>query len=421
MPRTTVYMEDMSKEFDNHSDPITLEDLATFSEAPITFKGRRNAPFELNSLLRFFDGQEQQRDPLTNEPVEVNDLEPVLTRDNHAAYRNTLVRLAEKGWVDGRQLEADAADYERRRRKDRNAMAHSGQALTDFVLERLRPVEQATLWGRFCSRRRGNGGTDAARLALDVELCAPLMREHAESLPFCTARHHVATFLQQRLKAWSECVNHTPVWFSVNSLCNDFMALYSTVFPDAPLQIGRARIVSIMLKMATSLESCYIVNYPNDAVAIVMHMWQRHLLTYLLGDAKEEEEAFFRAPHTDEEIVVRLFQMERKRHIAGLFLLELSEDQLDDWVLSSGAFAQNDEGYFFLKPGTVIPPISTIPRNAPYETNATLTTLRRGLEQIERERQEAEEDRQRQEEAAAARHHHPPRQRSSGSSSRSDA
>jgi hypothetical protein len=396
MPRTAVYMEDMSKEFDNHSDPITLEDLATFSEAPVTFKGRRNAPFELNSLLRFFDGQAQQRDPLTNEPVEVNDLEPVLTRDNHAAYRNTLVKLAEKGWIDGRQLEADAAVYDRRRRKDRNAMAHNGQALTDFVLERLGPVEQATLWGRFCSRRRGNGGTDAARLALDVELCEPLMREQAESLPFCTARHHVITFLKQRFEAWSECVNHTPIWFSVNSLCNDFMALYGTVFPNVPLQIGRARIVSIMIEKANFNRECHIVNYPNDAIAIVMHMWQRHLLTYLLGDAKEEEEAFFHAPHTDEEIVLRLFQMERRRHTAGLFVLELTDIQLEDWVQHSGAFAQNEEGYFFLRPGTVIPPISTIPRTAPYETNATLTTLRRGLEKIELERRY-------QAEAAAAR------------------
>jgi hypothetical protein len=175
-----------------------------------------------------------------------------------------------------------------------------------------------------------------------------------------------------------------------------------------------------MLEMATSLESCYIVNYPNDAVAIVMHMGP-HMLTYLLGGAPEEDRAFFRAPHNESQIVSKLFQMERNRHIAGLFVLELSEDQLDDWVVSSGAFAQNDEGYFFLKPGTVIPPISTIPRTAPYETNATLTTLRRGLEQIERERQEEEEERQRQEEAAAARRRPPPRQRSSSSSSSSDA
>ena len=389
MPRTAVFMPSLDA-FESHTDPISHDELNEFEDAPVVFRRNpNNAPYQLSSLLSHFE-RHKENNPLTRAPVEMNDLEAVLTPYNHEAYGRTVAQLAAHGWSDSRYVASDVAAHEQYARKARILydMPHHGSKLTRYVLNDLFPIENGTLWGHFCHVLREEGGAGAARLHLDLELC---LQDFAELAMGCKLlSEYVGAFLRQRFKAWAVCENTTPVWFAANQLCKDFLTVYERFGSSTPLKMGKGRIVSMILAHASAAPSVCIANHPNEAVSVVMHI-DAHLLAYLLGDATEEERAFFRTPRSPLAIATRLFELEERRPLSEPFALELSKGRLRRWVVASPLWDSDADGDHWLKLDTVIASRQSIPVCDPYETNATLTTLRRSLHAIEADNRASEE------------------------------
>jgi hypothetical protein len=375
MPRTSLFLRSYD-ELEGKEDPISRDHVDEMKEAPIVLKGYRKEPFSVDALLRALDAREVN--PLSNAPLSLNDMQPVLTPDNRAAYKRALVKLASYGWDDASQINADAEAYAQWTRKQRAESLVSKSGFASEMHQAVRKAQGVNFWGRFEIKQQSED-TQAARRALDLDLCESAFRELN---PYQGVEEYVDLFLECRFEPWRIVPQKTmpvlPIWMSVNELCDDFLALTRIVFPKRTSPC-KARIVSMLLNRAPH-QDLYIAQHGSDALSIVSDM-EPYLLMYLMDDMTEAQRAPFYEPRTLEDIAERLFSLETGRY-GGRFTLELTYTQIEQCVMKYFDLQAQPppHGGLYYLPRNYLPlPAEAIPMYASYEAAETKRILRRGL------------------------------------------
>jgi hypothetical protein len=296
-------------------------------------------PWALRALLRSFD--QRQINPLTNLPMDLHDIHPVLTPQmDSQAYVNGLTELTLRGWNGVSEVSDDRQALETYRREEeeeppkQRRMLNNGDgravnaedtlpSLTD-LLARMRYVEaHKTLWGRFNAEREAHG-IIAARHLIDRELCTDGFFASWTKRVGAQTYHYVAAFLIHRRSVWSyPHAGALPIWMALDDLYVDFMRLYAQlVSPEPPVE-GRTRIIAMMLNWAeaNAIVMADLYDSEADQSAIVFGI-APFLLGYLLGNATIEKRKWFRVPHTLDQITGCFMDMEARRH-RPLFKLAL--------------------------------------------------------------------------------------------------
>jgi hypothetical protein len=387
MPRTGVFLSSYD-ELECKEDPISRDHVNEMREAPIVLNGYRKEPFSVDALLRALDAREVN--PLSNAPILLNEMQPVLTPDNRAAYKRALVKLASYGWDDASQINADSEAYAQWTRKQRVETRVSKSSFANEMHLAVRQAQGVNFWGRFEIKQQSED-TQAARRALDLDLCENAFRELD---PYQGVEEYVDFFLECRFEPWRIVPQKTmpilPIWMSVNELCDDFLALTRIVFPKR-VSPCRARIVSMLLNRAPH-QNLYIAQHGSDALSIVSDM-EPYLLIYLMDDMTEAQRALFCVPRTLEDITERLFSLETEDiterlfsletgRYGGRFTLELTCTQIEQCVMKYfdlQAQTPPHGGLYYLPRNYRPLPADTIPMYASYEAEETKRILRRGL------------------------------------------
>jgi hypothetical protein len=329
MPRTGVFMRSLDA-FGSAECPLTLASADQIEGPVATVDGPMpGTPWALRALLRSFD--QRQINPLTNLPMDLHDIHPVLTPQmDSQAYVNGLTELTLRGWNGVSEVSDDRQALEAYRREEeeeppkQRRMLNNGDgravnaedtlpSLTD-LLAHMRYVETCkTLWGYF-NRVRETVGVGDARNFLDRGFCT----EEFSNLKACAdtrTQQYVAAFLMSRCFVWSHShAGALPIWMTLDDLHADFMRLYAQMVSPIPPCEGRTRIIAMMLNWAGYCDSVIIADLYDsgaDQSAIVIGM-APFLLGYLLGEAPIEHREWFRVPHSLMQIMDRIEEMEAR-------------------------------------------------------------------------------------------------------------
>ena len=394
MPRTAVFMESLDA-FGDERCPLRLEP-ARALDGPIAQLDGHAQPWELKSLLQWFD--HRHTDPLTNLPMDLQAIHPVLTPDiDRQAYQDALVDLTQRGWEGVPEVEADVARlqayYLAQGNKRKKRTRGGGAPLAPFpdVVGLMRATESQTLWVRFRTARRERG-IDRARFALDRDLCDSdfVTMKFGKST---RTRHFVASFMRHRFLAWSMPRDGLPIWMGLNRLYDDFIRLYMDLAEYPPME-SRIRIISLMLGWAERKQLC-IYHIGDDETGLVVGM-EPYWLGYLWSNASPETRASLREPQRFDDIAHRLRDIDLYRAHDGGLRVELSLERFSDIVERS--FTTLDDGHYALQLAdeAILFPLCARAPFDPYTNERTLNALRDGLYAIEaahraEEREEDEE------------------------------
>jgi hypothetical protein len=294
-------------------------------------------PWSLNALLRVFD--QRQINPLTNLPMNLQDIHPVLTpqMDRHASYVNGVRALKLRGWNGVSEERDDARAFEkyhseereppkqRRLLNNRHGSALDAEdprpSLTDISSGMSNIALPKPLWERFNVDREAHGLIHARHL-LDRELCRLdffMLKVRAET----QTHQYVAAFLARRHSVWTQPhANMRPIWLALDDLHADFVVLYTQLVSPVPPTEGRTRIIAMMLAWAEQHADAFIADlyasedelYDSEAdqSAIVFGM-APFRLAYLLENATIEEREWFRVARDKWSMVERFATMEARR------------------------------------------------------------------------------------------------------------